>query len=218
MRKIMYCTLDTETLGGAAKPEGIYNLGGTIHDRNGISVASFNILVAEHFQKILEKAFYGKKNFNRYQEMINNGAITVVATEAEAINLVDSLLNVYNVKYIMAFNTGFDLVRTACGKLVENREFIDIYEMAYTILRVRPSYKKYCIEHNFVSKTKNPRCNVETVYGFLTNNPDFEEEHTAFSDARQEMEIFVKCVKAHKKYNKNIHCCARFDWAQKKEN
>ena len=44
--KKMYCTLDTETFGGAANPKGIYNLGGRIHDREGNVVASFNYLIS----------------------------------------------------------------------------------------------------------------------------------------------------------------------------
>lgn len=211
-KPIMYCTLDTETLGGAAKPEGIYNAGGTIHDRNGFIHAGFNLLIAEHFKEILDRAYYGKKNFDRYQQMIDCGIATMVPTEKQAIDLIDSLLTEYNVRYVMAFNTCFDLVKTACSSLITNREFIDIYEMAYTILRNRPSYKKYCNENGLMTKNGNPLCRVETIYGFLTNNPDFKEEHTAFSDARQEMEIFVKCVRAHQKYAKNFHCGERFGW------
>ena len=84
-KKTMYCTLDTETLGGAARPEGVYNAGGTIHDREGNIYASFNYIIAEHFRKIQDKAFYGKKNFPRYQQMINCGEASMLATEEEAV-------------------------------------------------------------------------------------------------------------------------------------
>ena len=33
MNKTIYCTLDTETVGGASEPSGTYNFGCTIHDR-----------------------------------------------------------------------------------------------------------------------------------------------------------------------------------------
>lgn len=211
-KKTMYCTLDTETLGGAARPEGVYNAGGTIHDREGNIYASFNYIIAEHFRKIQDKAFYGKKNFPRYQQMINCGEASMLATEEEAVRVIDSLLSAYNVKYVMAFNTGFDLIKTSMAELIKNREFIDIYEMAYTIIRPLKKYTDFCRENGFLTKGCRPQCKVETVYSFMTSNPDFEEEHTAFSDARQEMEIFVRCVKAHKSYEKNFHCVARFGW------
>ena len=59
-KKMMYCTLDNETLGGAANPKGIYHLAGRIHDRKGHIYATFNYLVCEFFEEI-EGAFYGKK-------------------------------------------------------------------------------------------------------------------------------------------------------------
>ena len=127
MRKpTLYCTLDTETLGGASKPEGIYNAGGIIHDKSGNIHAVFNILIREYFQEIIDRSFYGKKNFPLYQSMIENGAITMVATEAESVALINALLDAYGVKYVMAFNTSFDFCRTAFSALIENREFIDI--------------------------------------------------------------------------------------------
>lgn len=213
-KKIMYCVLDTETLGGAAEPEGVYNLGAIILDRTGKRYATVNYLVAEHYNKILEKAYYAKKTFHRYGEMIAEGSISVVATEQEMINALDSLLSFFDVKYVMAYNTFFDLVKTSCADLIKNREFIDIYQMATEIIINRPSYKKYCVTNGFLTKRGNPKQGVEQVYGFLTNNPNFSEEHTAYSDAAQEMEIFLKCLKAHKKYSKNIHRCA--DFADKK--
>lgn len=204
-QKTIYCTLDTETLGGAGRPQGIYNIGATIHYRDGTPIASVNILIAEYFRLILEKAHYGKKTFYRYQEMINAGETTMVATEKEAISLLENLLTLYNVKYVMAYNTSFDLCKTACKFLIENRQFIDIYQMAHDIFQQRPSYKKFCKENKLITKTGNPKESVEAMYAFLSKNPLFQEEHTAFSDANQEREIFVACVKQHKPYKKNAH-------------
>ena len=105
----------------------------------------------------------------------------------------------------MAYNTSFDLCKTDCRTLIENREFIDIYQMAYEVIAKRTSYKKYCEKHGFLTKKGNPKCSVEVMYGYLNNDPHFIEEHTAFSDALNEKEIFVKCAKAKKKYTKNKH-------------
>ena len=210
-QKTIYCTLDTETLGGAAQAHcPIYNLAATFHDRFGMKIASVNILVAEHFRSILEKAHYGKQNFHLYQRMIERGEITLVATEEEAISLLKNLMTLYNVRYVMAYNTSFDLCKTACKVLIENREFIDLYEMAYQIFQKRPSYKKFCVENGLVTPKGNPKQSVEAMYAFLTKDPTFQEEHTAFSDADQEREIFVACMRQHKPYPKNVHHGDRF--------
>lgn len=205
IRKTLYCILDTETRGGAAKPEGIYNLGGKIIDNTGKTYATFNYLVAQYFETIIEKAHYGKQNFNRYQEMLDAGEITMVSSEKEAIANVNSLLSFYNVPWILAYNSAFDLTKTACCQLVEGRQFIDIYQAAYEIFMHRPSYKRFCLENNLKTKTGRPAQSVEAMYAFLTNDPTFKEEHTAFSDASQEAKIFLACLRQHKKFTRNYH-------------
>ena len=37
MKKNIYCTLDTETVGGCTAPTGMYNLGAVIHDGSSVS-------------------------------------------------------------------------------------------------------------------------------------------------------------------------------------
>lgn len=205
MTRYTYCTLDTETVGGATVVDGIYHLGGRIHDRYGHVLATFNYLVAEHFTKI-DSAFYGKKNFYKYAQMLLDGSITVVATEAEAIAMVDSLCNFYNVRYMMAYNSGFDFGKTACASLIENREFIDIYLMTLQTITHLKKYAKFCYENNLRSKSgKSVATSAEAVYAYLTNNPAYEEEHTALEDAKIEMEIFLACIAMHKKFTKNVH-------------
>ena len=58
MRKTIYCTLDTETVGGASTPTGMYNLGCVIHDNQGNIFATTSMLVMEHYDKI-KKDSYG---------------------------------------------------------------------------------------------------------------------------------------------------------------
>ena len=205
MTRYTYCTLDTETVGGATIVDGIYHLGGRIHDRKGNVLATFNYLIAEHFAKI-DSAFYGKKNFYKYAQMLLDGSITVVATEAEAIAMVNSLCNFYNVRYMMAYNSGFDFGKTACASLIENREFIDIYLMTLQTITHLKKYAKFCYENNLRSKSgKSVATSAEAVYAYLTNNPAYEEEHTALEDAKIEMEIFLACIEMHKKFTKNVH-------------
>lgn len=207
MNKTIYCTLDTETVGGACGGNDIYNLSGIIHDREGNYLATFNFIVAENFKRI-DEAFYGKKTFHRYGEMMGRGEITVIPTEAQAIEIVNNLLDFYNVRYVMAFNTAFDYTKTACSRLLEGREFIDIQLMAMQIFGGRKSYSDFCHANNFRSnKGRGNKCasSAEAYYAFISNNPDFEEEHTAFADSSIEVEIFVACLRAHKAFTKNCH-------------
>ena len=111
MRKNIYCTLDTETVGGASCPQGVYHLAGIIHDRQGNILDSFNYVIEECY-KYVNTDNYAKKNFYKYAEMIKNGEVELVKTEFEAIELVNDLLLEYDVKYLMAYNSGFDFEKT----------------------------------------------------------------------------------------------------------
>ena len=204
-KKTIYATIDTETVGGATTPTGAYNSGLTIHDREGTIYASQNFLVAEHYDEI-KNDDYAKKNFHLYEQYIREGKISVVSTENEAISLMRNLCRFYNVKYIMAFNSGFDMTKTKCRELLDEFEFIDIWLMALQTLTHYKKYSKFCNEFDLKNAKGNCLTNAQTMYAYITNNPHYIEEHTALADSLIEMEIFVSCLKTHKKFSKNVHC------------
>lgn len=205
MMKEMRMTIDTETVGGCTTPDGAYHYGATVHNLDGKIVAVANILVMEHFDKIRDDD-YAKKNFHLYERMIASGTVTCVTTEAMAVDVLRQLARKYNVKYIQAYNSGFDFVKTECSALLDEFQFVDLYLMALQTITHQKKYAKFCNEHGLYSKSgKTCATSVEAVYAFITNNPHFEEEHTAFEDALVETAIFVHLRKMHKKYTKNMH-------------
>lgn len=205
MNKTIYCTLDTETVGGASNPTGMYNLGAVIHDKDGNMLATTSLLVMEHYDEIRNDD-YAKKNFEIYVERLNNGAISAVATESEAVEIVRNLCRFYGVKYVMAYNSGFDFVKTICRDLLDEFEFIDLYLMALQTITHQKGYNKFCHENDFISRSgKSVATSAESVYAYITRNADYVEEHTALSDALIEMAIFVKCYSLHKRFTKNAH-------------
>lgn len=203
--KNIYCTLDTETFGGASTPKGIYHLAGIIHTRQGEILASFNYLIAEHYNEI-EKDSYAKKNFHKYEEMVKNGIVTTVPTEKLAVSLVDTLCDYYGVNVMTAYNSGFDFVKTECRELLDGRKFIDTWLMALQTIATKKAFYDFCVENGYVTKKNNLQTSAEVMYRFLTQNTDFVEEHTAFEDSKIEMEIFLECLKMHKKFTQNTHC------------
>ena len=205
MNRIIYCTLDTETVGGIDSPKGFYNIGCTIHDRQGNIFATTSLLVMEFYDEI-KNDNYAKKNFPIYAERLARGEMSAVATEVEALSIVRNLCKFYEVKYVMAYNTAFDFTKTICRELLNEFEFIDIYLMALQTITHQKGYARFCREHGFKS-SRGVSCatTAESVYAYITNNPDFIEEHTALNDALIEMEIFVRCLRMHKKFTKNCH-------------
>lgn len=212
MNKKIYCTLDTETYGGATNPKGIYHCAGIIHDREGNIISSFNYLVAENYDEIA-KDDYAKKNFDRYRLMVENGGVTAIPTEDKCIEMVNALLGMYDVHYVMAFNSGFDFCKTKCRNLLEGREFIDIWLMALQTIAPIKKYADFCRANGLKSSTgKSCATSAESFYAYLTGNADYSEEHTAFEDSKIEMQIFLAALKTHKHYTKNVHC---FDYIGK---
>ena len=201
----IYCTLDTETVGGATTPEGFYHLAGIIHDRQGNIFGCFNYLVADMLDRI-EFDEYAKKNMPLYTVMLQEGSATLVDTQENAIAMVNAICEYYNVQTMMAFNSGFDYCKTMCRDLLEGREFIDIWLMALETICQKASYKKFCAENGRYNKKGNCRTNAETVYAYLTDTPEFCEEHTALEDSKIELEIFNACIKSHKRFTQNCHC------------
>lgn len=201
----MYCTLDTETFGGASNPKGIYHLAGLIHDRQGNICASFNYLIAEHYDEI-EKDSYAKKNFFKYQQMVKNGIVTMIPTEKLAVEMVENLCTYYEVDTMLAYNTGFDFVKTQCRDLISERDFIDLWLMALLTIGQQKKYCKFCAENGYTTRKNNVQTSAEIMTRFLNSDLDFSEEHTAFEDSKIEMEIFLKCLDKHSKIVKNVHC------------
>lgn len=205
MNKKMYCILDTETVGGATKPTGFYHLGGVICDRNGNIVGCFNYLIAEMLD-LIEFDEYAKKNMNLYLQMLQEGTATLIDTQENAVAMVNALCEYYNVGVMMAYNSGFDYCKTMCGQLIAEREFIDLWLMALECICQKVSYRKFCAESGRYNKKGNCRTNAESVFAYLTNTPDYCEEHTALEDSKIELEIFNACIKSHKKFTPNCHC------------
>ena len=152
MNKTIYCTLDTETVGGIDHPKGFYNIGCAIHDKDGNILATTSLLVMEFFDEIRNDD-YAKKNFPIYAERLAKGEMTAVATEAEALSIVRNLCKFYGVKYVMAYNSAFDFTKTICGNLLDEFEFIDIYLMALQTITHQKGYAKFCREHGFKSSS-----------------------------------------------------------------
>lgn len=205
MNKNIYCTLDTETVGGCTAPTGMYNLGAVIHDKQGNIFATCSMLVMEHYDEIA-KDDYAKRNFPIYAERLARGEMTAVTTEAEAVQMLANLCRFYGVRYVMAYNSGFDFCKTSCKSMLDEFEFIDIYLMALQTITHKKSYRKFCIENGMKSASgKSCATSAESVFAYISGNPDHIEEHTAFNDAQEEMQIFLACDKMHKRYVKNCH-------------
>ena len=117
------------------------------------------------------------------------------------------IIKKYALKYGVAYNSAFDFSRIEenCKQYnvsnpLESLTEIDLYNTACQTLGKQKYYKSF-IEQNAHLKTEkgNRKTSAETFYGYMTQNPDFIEEHTGRGDVLIEMEILDRVIRQRKK-------------------
>ena len=214
-RKAYYLTIDTETANNLENPI-VFDIGGAVHDKKGKVLETFSFIIKEVFYEmpeLMQECFYLAK-IPQYNAQIYKGERKVVSLY-EAKMHIDELCEKYRIKAIIAHNARFDYRATTTTQryitkskyryfLPYGIEIWDTLKMAQDTICKQKSYIKWCIEHNYTKKNGAPRATAEILYKYISNNIDFEEEHTGLADVLIEKEIFVHCMKQHKKMRKNV--------------
>jgi hypothetical protein len=196
-----------------------YDVGYVIIDKKGNIIKHFNALTREVFgdMELMSTAYF----FNKmpiYEQMLSDKEVT----ERLFVNIIRELkrdLKKFKIKGIFAYNCNYDIVALAetaqytidnCPKLTFTKtknnkwkpehekllqklldtkvEFYDIWTMACMTL---------CQQKTFLANAKltpkgNIITNAETVYNYITDQENFIEDHTAYSDACIEAEILAR--------------------------
>ena len=209
-------TLDIETA-NSTEDALAYDIGFNAHYNDGTVLEKHSYIVKDIFcdmTDLMQSAYYAHK-IPEYHESLERGEREVKSLY-EVRKILHEVCKKYNVKVIMAYNAAFDM-----NGLNRTQRYITksayrwffpygvkvecIWHMACQTICSQKKYFDYCHENGFVSKSGNIQTSAEVVYGFLTNNPDFEEEHKGLEDVEIETAIFVACRNKHKKMNRNIN-------------
>ena len=111
-----------------------------------------------------------------------------------------------NTRYVAAYNSGFDLERidklcqikaidNPLNKLIE----IDLYHTACQTLGQQKTFKRFVDNFNLKSDKGNRRSNAETMFRYITLDPEFIEEHTGYADLDIEIQILDLILRQRKK-------------------
>ena len=216
IKKHLYLVIDIETA-NHANDALAYDVGIAVVDRYGNIYATYSFVCYDIFElekELMGSAYYARK-IPEYYAGLANGERTM-ATLYEIREVIHSLCAEYDIKAILAYNAHFDmsgLNRTQRYVTKSKYRYFFPYDipvhciwhMACQTICSQKKYYNFCIENGFVSNSGNIKTSAECVYAFLTNNPDFEEEHKGLEDVLIEAEIFAECIKKHKKMNRNIN-------------
>lgn len=210
-----YMVLDTETANSMDDPM-MYDIGGAIVDKRGHVYESFSFVIYDVFcadRALFDTAYYAVKR-PMYEAQIASGKRRIVGIYT-ARRHVHMLCEKWNVKAIIAHNARFDYKSTNYTLRYitksKTRYFLpygvpvwDTLKMAQDTICKQPTYKRWCERNGYLQKNGKPRATAEILYRYITLNNDFIENHTGLEDVLIEKEIFVRCVRQHKKMRKSV--------------
>jgi hypothetical protein len=227
--KKYYLVLDVETA-NSTEDALVYDLGYVVCDKKGNIYEADSFIVSDIFFEeadLMKSAYYAKK-IPTYLEGIKNRAFNVVTFKQAREKLLNAIKK-YKVEAVCAYNANFDYtaLNTTQRWLTKSkyRYFLPygtkvycIWHMACQLICTQKAYIKFCLENGFVSPSGNIKTNAETVYAYMTNDVDYDENHTGLEDVLIETKILAKCFAQHKRVEKNINrFCWRIPQAKAKE-
>lgn len=216
--------LDTETaqIGGGdghPKPQDsrVYDLGYTIVDTKTMEIVksrSFAIIDTFANVQLMRSAYYANKLPQYFEGMRGKAREWKPVTFLEAWAQVKKDVETYGVRKVYAYNCDFD--RKALDATLRaysngyNAYFMpygvkwaDVWDYASNITAT-PAYLDWCAAHQLFTASGNPSTTAEAVYGFLVDNAEYVERHTALEDAKIETAILAAARKKHKKTRHTI--------------
>ena len=216
-RKKYVLVLDTETTNNIFEQKQndglVYDLGFGVYDKKGNEYESYSIVISDIFdneKELMQTAYYNWK-LPKYYEELENGTRQKMSI-FQAKKFVRKIMEKYNIKEIYAYNMAFDYTTLNNTLRYVSKSKIRyffpygtkvccIWNMACQVLATQKTFLK----QNVINEKGNYYTSAERLYQYITNNNDFEEEHTGLADVRIESKIMALCFRQHKKMDKNIY-------------
>lgn len=205
--------LDTETTNSIDEPL-MYDIGWVVTDCNGTIYESHSYVVAEIFldKELMTSAYFADK-IPMYWEQIKNGE-RKLAKFNTIFKAFRKSASANKVTKFFAHNMRFDYRSTNLTQryltsskfryfFPYNAEICDTLKMARQVLKNDIDYDNFCWNNQYLTKRNVKRYTAEIIYRFITNNNQFEEEHTGLADVLIEKEIMRYCFQ--KMENVKIH-------------
>lgn len=198
------CIFDTETT-SLEKPF-CYNIGYIIVNADTYCIGDEPIVKREfvveqvwHNNMLFTTAYYAEK---REEYIRNMRARTVKLDKFGYVTqqMARDFKN-YEVEYAFAYNSSFDekvfnfnCDWFKCINPFDNIPIYDIRGMVHEFIADTQDYRDFCDKYSFYTDSGNYSTTAEVVFRYISNLPDFVEEHTALEDAQIETDILTYCV------------------------
>ena len=217
-RRSYFMVVDVETTNNQigvknAPNDGlVYDLGFTITDKKGNVYAKRSFAIKEIFNdKNLMNTAYYKNKLPLYYDKIEKKQMEVISIW-EARKRVKTAIEYFNITEIYAYNASFDFttlnntVRYISGSgcrwfFPYGTQICDIWNIACQVLGTQKTFQW----ENIRNANNNLITNAERMFAYMSQDLDFEEEHTGLADALIETQILARCFRSHKSINKRIN-------------
>ena len=206
MERVNRLVLDSETFG--LNPNNVvFDIAWGIFNSKAI-IKERGVLVDETFSpnRLESLPFYGKKKARMYEIL----AETFPIRKWEVIlHVLAQDIMKYNVGAVYAYNAKFDIEaikRTSevlqTGKFTPfgGIQVFDLWTAFSEFAGRRKKFRPFCKENNLITPAGNVRTTAESALKFLISS-EYEENHTALSDVRDEIFILKHLIKAKRAYN-----------------
>ena len=192
--------LDTETT-SLDKPF-CYDISWIIVDTDSKEIIDFKANVIEqvwHNLPLFESAYYKEKR-PKYIEMMRKHEATMDKWGYIMRKLKEDIRK-YSISSVYAYNSDFDDKVISyncewfkCNNPLETIPVYDIWGYASEFITNTVDYRNFCEDNSRFTDTGNYKGSAEVVYQFITNNPDFIEEHMGLFDSEIESAILMYCI------------------------
>lgn len=204
--------MDTETAGDVNNRTSlrVYDIGYQIVNNNFETIVERRYFVSEVFNDhaLMNSAYYANKLPQYYQALANKEV--EIRSWLAIMREFAELCKAYKVKEVWAFNAGFDRDATnATTEALSNgyRTWFTPYGVEWKCIQRAAAmticnsnnYFQFAYDNNFVSAKGNVQTTAEAVFAFLSDNPDYKEEHTALEDVKIETQILARVKRRHQK-------------------
>mgnify|MGYP002522777869 CR=1 FL=1 len=192
--------LDTETT-NLDKPF-CYDISWVIMQKADGMIIDFKANVVEqvwHNLPLFESAYYKEKR-PKYVEMLRKHE-AVMDKWGYIMRKLKQDIKTYGITEIYAYNSDFDDKVIAyncdwfkCNNPIETIPVFDIWGYASEFITNTEMYQSFCEEHERFTDSGNYKGSAEVVYQYLTDNPEFIEEHMGLFDSEIEAYILKQCI------------------------
>ena len=227
-RKKKYLLIDTETANGLDYPL-VYDIGYVVTDNTGYIYEKKSFVIRDIFewQEIMCSAYYNWKR-PLYIQALRAGTSKLVSFYQARQSILNDMKK-YGIDTVMAYNAHFDIkaLNNTLRYITSSRyrwffpygtKVNCIWHMACQVLYTQKRYAVQAIENKWYSEKNNLLTSAEQGKNYIDGVNNFTEEHTGLADVLIETEIFVACVKKHKKMDRNINrSCWRIPTKKHKE-